>query len=103
MAIPYTDPTMGELLRPQRMSIRAARERFGALVDRVASGTCVRLCRRLTPLAVMIPADDCDRVAETCRGEKELAASRRGRGLDVEPWTESSVMEGVMRLDGRQG
>lgn len=89
---------VGRLPKPQRIPIRAARERFGALVDRVAGGTYVLICRRSTPLAVLVPADDFDRLAESLRQEEELAAILRGRGFDVEAWSTPTVLEVVTRL-----
>ena len=104
MAMANAEAPLRHLPKLQRMPIRAARERLGALVDRVASGSYVLICRRSTPLAVLLPAGDFDLLAETVRREEELAAILRGRGYDVEPWTTPTVLEVVTRvLDGGQG
>ena len=79
----------------ERMAIRTARERFGALVDRVADGSRVLVCRRSTPMAVLLPRGDYDRLVELARRDEQLAAVLRGRGLHVDPWTTTNLVEAL--------
>ena len=89
---------LGELRKPQPISINAARGRFGTLVDEVAEGGAALICRRSTPLAVLMPATQYEELAETVRRDQSLAAVLRARGVDVEGWTTAGVLEAVVRL-----
>ena len=80
------------------MSIRAARDRFHALVGEISAGGHVLICRRSAPLAVLVSAADYDQMAEAVRRDEGLAAVMRGRGVSVEPWTTPKVLEAVARL-----
>jgi len=87
-----------ELPVPEPISIRAAKDQFHSLVSGVADGSYVLICRHSTPLAVLVPAGDFDRIAEAVRRDQGLAAVLRGRGLAVELWTTPKVLEVVLRL-----
>lgn len=89
---------LSDLPKPVPISIRAARGRFGSLVDEVADGDCALICRRSTPLAVLIPVTKYEELAETVRRDQGLAALLRGRGVAVEAWTAAGVLEAVVRL-----
>lgn len=93
------NPTpLGELPRPQPISIHAARGRFGSLVDEVAGGGAALICRRSTPMAVLLPATHYDQLAETVRRDQSLAAVLRARGIQLDAWTTASVLEAVVSL-----
>ena len=91
---PLTNPArrtpMEDLPKPDPISIRTARGRFGSLVDKVG--------RRTTPLAVLLPAAQYEELAETVRRDQSLAAVLRARGIAVEAWTTAGVLEAVVRL-----
>lgn len=87
-----------EAPRPQPMPIRAARARFGELIDRVASGRYFLILRHSEPLAILLPATDYERLAETSRRDRELAAVLKGHGYEVAPWTTPNVLEVVARI-----
>ena len=89
---------ISELPQPEPIAIRTARGRFGALVDRVAEGQPVLICRRSMPLAVLVPAGQYEELVETVRREQSLAAVLRARGVEVGPWTTAGVLEAVVRL-----
>lgn len=90
---------MDELPKPDPISIRTARGRFGSLVDQVAGeGRPALICRRTTPLAVLLPAAQYEELAETVRRDQSLAAVFRARGIAVEAWTTAGVLEAVVRL-----
>lgn len=90
---------MEELPKPERISIRTARGRFGSLVDKVAEeGRPALICRWGTPLAVLLPAVQYEELAETVRRDQSLAAIFRARGISVEAWTTAGVLEAVVRL-----
>jgi prevent-host-death family protein len=90
---------MEELPRPEPISIRTARGRFGSLVDEVADeGRPALICRRSTPLVVLLPAVQYEELAETVRRDQSLAAIFRARGIAVEAWTTAGVLEAVVRL-----
>ncbi len=82
------------------MAIRAARARFGELVDRVARGGYFLILRHSSPLAVLLPASDYERLAEVSRRDQELAAVLRGHGYEVTPWSTATVLEVVARILG---
>jgi prevent-host-death family protein len=92
-----TAPTTPKL---QPMAIRAARGRFGELIDRVARGGYFLILRHSSPLAVLLPAPDYERLAEVGRRDQELAAILRGHGYEVAPWTTATVLETVTRILG---
>lgn len=89
---------MHDVSNLQRMPIRAARASFGALVDRVADGTRVLVCRRSTPLAVLLPKSDYYELAELAARDEQLAAALRGLGAGVDPWMTPNIVEAVVRL-----
>lgn len=82
----------------ERMPIRAARASFGELVDRVAAGSRVVVCRRSTALAVLLPKRDYEVLAELAARDEQIGAVLRGLGVDVEPWTTPNVVEALVRL-----
>lgn len=82
----------------ERMPIRAARASFGELVDRVAAGSRVVVCRRSTALAVLLPKRDYEVLAELAARDEQVGAVLRGLGVDVEPWTTPNVVEALVRL-----
>jgi len=84
----------------QPMAIRAARGRFGELVDRVARGGYFLILRHSSPLAVLLPAKDYEELAEVSRRDRELAAVLRGHGYEVAPWSTTTVLEVVARILG---
>lgn len=86
---------------PTPIGIRRARADFGGLVDRVAGGEYALICRRSTPLAVLLPANDLESFKELVRREQELEAVLRGRGYVVRPWTTPKILETLMKLGGR--
>ena len=86
------------LAKPQPIPIRTAREIFSRLVDRVAGGEPVLICRRSTPLAVLLGAAQYEELAETVRRDQSLAAILRARGIALDSWTTSGVLEAVARL-----
>lgn len=88
-------------LRLERMPIRTVRESFGALVDSVASGRRILVCRRTTPMAVLLPRGDFDTLDELARRDQQLAAVLRGRGYAIDPWTTTNLIETLARLGGR--
>lgn len=92
-----TSERIDGLRRPEPISIRTARERFGSLVDRVAQGYPVLICRRSTPLAVLLPAAQYEE-PETVRREQSLAAILRARGIALDGWTTAGVLEAVAQL-----
>lgn len=83
---------------PEPVSIRAARERLGSLVDEVAAGHCALICRRSRPLAVLLAVSRYEELLETVRRDVSLAAVLRTRGLPVEQWTTPGALEAVARL-----
>ena len=89
---------MHELSNLQRMPIRAARASFGALVDKVARGTRILVCRRTIPLAVLLPQADHQQLVDLAARDEQLAAVLRGLGVDVDPWTTPTIVEAVVRL-----
>ena len=90
---------MEELPKPEPISIRTARGHFGSLVDEVAGdGPPALICRRSTPLAVLLPVVQYEELAETVRRDQSLAAIFRARGIPVETWTTAGVLEAVVRL-----
>jgi prevent-host-death family protein len=89
---------MHDVSNLQRMPIRAARASFGALVDEVAEGTRVLVCRRTTPLAVLLPQSDYQELVDLASRDEQLAAVLRGLGADVDPWTTPKIVEAVVRL-----
>jgi prevent-host-death family protein len=86
----------------ERMPIRAARASFGALVDRVAAGSRVVVCRRSTALAVLLPKGDYETLAELAGRDEQIGAVLRGLGVDVDPWTTPNVVEALVRLGERR-
>lgn len=84
--------------KPEPISIKAARARFGSFVDHVAEGHPALICRKSTPLAVLVPAAQYEELVETVRRDQSLAAILRARGVSVETWTTTSVLEAVVRL-----
>lgn len=92
------DSPLGELTRPEPISIRAARSRFGALVDQVAEGHPALICRRTAPLAVLLSSDRYEELEEAVRRDQNLAAILRAHGIVVEGWTTASVLEAIARL-----
>lgn len=86
---------------PAPIGIRRARADFGGLVDRVADGEYVLICRRSTPLAVLVPAIDLEGFRELIRREQELEAVPRGRGYVVRPWTTPKILETLTKLGGQ--
>lgn len=86
------------LPKPEPISIRTARGRFGSLVDRVAEGHPALILRRSTPLAVLLPAAQYEELAETVRRDQSLAAILRARGIALDSWTTAGVLEAVARL-----
>mgnify|MGYP000064712156 CR=1 FL=1 len=95
---------MRELPRPRPISIHAARGRFGSLVDEVADGGAMLICRRSTPMAVLLPAVQYEELAETVRRDQSLAAVLRARGVEFDSWTTASVLEAIVRLiEGGRG
>lgn len=86
---------------PTPIGIRRARADFGGLVDRVADGEYVLICRRSTPLAVLLPAIDLESFKELVRREQELEAVLRGRGYIVRPWTTPKILETLTKLGGQ--
>ncbi len=89
------------LLEAESMGIRAARARFGPLVDRVAAeGYPVIICRRGEPLVALIPVRDLQRLQELERRDRDLAAVLRGRGFRIDPWTTATALEAVTNLVG---
>jgi prevent-host-death family protein len=91
------DP-MDELPRPEPISINAARGRLGPLVDEVARGRAAVICRRSTPLAVLLPAVQYEELAEIVRRDQSLAAVLRARGFAMEGWTTAAILEAVVGL-----
>jgi prevent-host-death family protein len=90
---------MEELPKPEPISIRNARGRFGTLLDAVAGdGRPALICRRSKPLAVLLPAAQYEELAETVRRDQSLAAIFRARGIAVNTWTTAGVLEAVVRL-----
>jgi prevent-host-death family protein len=89
--------------RPEPVSIKAARARFGSFVDHVAEGHPALICRGSTPLAVVVPAAQYEELIETVRRDQSLEAVLRARGVAVSEWTTTEVLEAVVRLleDGR--
>ena len=88
------------MVSPNRepIAIRTARDIFSSLVDRVAAGQPALICRRSTPLVVLLPATHYEELAETVRRDQSLAAILRARGIAVDSWTTAGVLEAVARL-----
>lgn len=89
---------MAEPPKPEPISIHAARERLGSLVDDAARGNSVLICRRSKPLAVLLAVSHYEELVETVRRDLSLAAIMRARGLGVEDWTTTGAVEAVVRL-----
>jgi prevent-host-death family protein len=87
-----------EPLKPEPISIRAARGRLGALVDEVAGGRSALICRRSMPLAVLLPTTEYEELIETLRRDQSLAAVLRARGVSLPSWTTTEVLEVIIRL-----
>ena len=83
---------------PEPISIRAARERLGSLVDEVAAGRAALICRRSKPLAVLLAAADYEELLEVVRRDHSLAAILGARGLVLEDWTTAEAVGAVVRL-----
>lgn len=78
------------------LGIRTARANFGVVLDRVAAGESVVICRRSRPLAALISVDELERFRELVRRDEALAAVFRARGHILDPWTTSSILEVVV-------
>ena len=89
---------LDDLAVPEPVSIRAARERLGSLVDEVAAGRPALICRRSRPLAVLVAASRYEELLETVRRDVSLAAILRARGLPIDQWTTPGALEAVARL-----
>jgi len=87
-----------QLPKPEPISTKAARARFGSLVDHVADGNPALICRKSTPLAVVVPAAEYEQLVETARRDQSLAAILNAQGVAVEEWTTPKVLEAVARL-----
>lgn len=96
--MPAGPQSIEELPRPEPISIRAARDRFGTLVDQVAGGASALICRKSTPMAVLLPAARYEELAETVRRDQSLVAVLRARGLTAERWTSAAILEAVVQL-----
>ncbi|MDQ3954137.1 MAG: hypothetical protein M3285_01120 [Actinomycetota bacterium] len=83
------------------MAIRRVRESFGALVDTVASGRRILVCRRSMAMAVLLPKDDYATLAELDQRDQQVAAVLRGRGIVVDPWTTPNLVEALARVGAR--
>ena len=77
----------------ERMAIRRVREGFGALVDTVASGRRIVVCRRSTPLAVLLPQ-------ETTRNSSS-STSAISRSQRFSEGAEFSSTRGTQRTSSR--
>lgn len=74
------------------MPIPRARESFGGLVGTVASRRRVA-CRRSTPVAVLPPQGEYAELAELHQRDQQIAVVLRGRGVLVEPWSTTKLIE----------
>lgn len=84
--------------KPEPISIKAARACFGSFVDHVVEGHPALICRRSTPLAVLLPATEYEELIEAVRGDQSLAAILGARGAALDCWTTTGVLEAVVRL-----
>lgn len=102
---PWTSAPGGSELEPpaaRRIGLRAVRSGLGGILEDVAAGERVVVCRRTKPLAVLIPMQDLQRLYELTRRDAELAAVLRGRGHVVDPWTTPEILEVVVSYLGRR-
>lgn len=82
--------------RSGSIGIRAARANLGSVLERVAGGEHVLLCRRAKPLAALISLEDLERFRELIRRDEELAAVLRARGHSVDPWETAAILEVIV-------
>lgn len=80
----------------KRIGVRALKNSLAAVLDEVAAGERVLLCRRAKPLAALIPVRDLERLHELTRRDDELAAVLRGRGHLVDPWATPGILEVIV-------
>jgi antitoxin (DNA-binding transcriptional repressor) of toxin-antitoxin stability system len=78
--------------RLERIALRRDRETFGRLLDNVASGRLILVCRRSTPLAVVLPKDHCRTLVEVGQRDRHLAVLR-GRGVLIVPRSTTNLTE----------
>lgn len=81
---------------PRSLGIRAAKASLSTVLDEVAAGSHVLLCRRAKPVAVLIPPQDLERFRELVRRDEELAAVLRARGHHVDQWTTAALIEVIV-------
>lgn len=98
MKNPQGPEPLDELKIPTSISIRTARENLGSLVDEVADGSPALICRRSTPVAVLLPATQYEDLAEMVRRERSLAAILRASGVQVGTWSTAEILAAVVRL-----
>lgn len=66
-----------------RMGIKAARATFSSLVNKVATGDHVLICRHSRPIAALIPVSDLKLLKDLAKRYPELANFFRVRGYEV--------------------
>lgn len=82
------------------VGVREAKAAFAALLDGVATGEQIVICRRSQPVAALIPVSELHHFRELIRRDAELAAVLRARGYGVEPWTTAGILEAVISSMG---
>lgn len=82
--------------RSRSIGIRAAKANLGSILEGVAGGEHVLLCRRSRPLAALISLEDLERFRELVRRDEELAAVLRARGHSVDRWDTAAILEVVV-------
>lgn len=88
---------------PRTVGIRAVKDNFSALLNEVAAGDHVLVCRRSKPLAALIPLADLDRLGDLVLRDEELAALLGRLGHRVEPWSTARLIEVIVSHLSRAG
>lgn len=72
---------------PNRLGIKAARATFSSLVNKVATGDHVLICRHSRPIAALIPVSDVKLLKDLARRYPEVADLLRVRGYELDVQT----------------
>ena len=85
--------------QPESIGIRQAKAEFSEVIDEVTAGASFMVCRRATPVAVLMSIAEYERFRELQRRDADLKAVLRGKGVGITPWTTPKIIEAVTRLE----